>query len=528
MTPGTDDELRTLLDALREETLTAEQDRRLETLLREDDEALRTYIRTVAMQADLRGRLVGWVGVWGADELGGPGGAVGVPEDPAAAFQDSMYGQPVCEVMPPQGGAEDEPLALPALPPTATAGPGGWLGLGGRTWVALTAVAALLVIGLGVWLRSTAARPTPVAGPASPGPGVPYVAATEPSSPPPVVATLTASVDAAWEGGGGAPTATLGAPLRAGSDLTLVRGFARLTFSNGAQVILEAPSRVTLESGARVVLARGRLTANVPGPARGFAVATRLVEVVDLGTEFGVSVAGDGTVDLPVFVGQVQARPTTGADARPVSVVAGQAGRANGAGVALRPVGPEAAAFVRDIRQIRGGLPVHGTGQGLKMGDSDPHWLISSVSRDAAWKPRPAAVCGPGPQGLANDARSGWVSTTGDRPSLPGGRYTFVTTFDLARFDPATARLHLRLGVDNYVREVRLNGRPTGITLVLPGPEAKQRLHDFDINEGFLPGSNQLEVVVENSEGAGTKERPNAMALRVELSGTAVRQPDER
>jgi hypothetical protein len=517
MTHG--DELRDLLDALREETLTAEEGRRLETLLREDDEALRTYIRTVAMQADLRGHLVGWVGVGDVDDPEGP-------EDPAAPFQDPIYGQPACEVMPPQGADEDEPLALPALPPPGAAGPEGWLGLGARTWAALTAVAALLVIGLGVWLHGSGRHPIPVVSAPSTRPVVPYLAAATEPSPPPVVATVTASVGAAWEGPG-APT-VLGAPLRAGSDVTLVRGFARLTFSTGAEVILEAPSRVTVESGARVVLERGRLTANVPGPARGFAVATRLVEVVDLGTEFGVSVAGDGTVDLPVFTGQVQARPTTGADARPVSVVAGQAGRVRKAGVELRPAGPEAAQFVRDIRQIRGALPVFGTGQGLRVGDSDPHWLLASVSRDPTWKARPAAVCGPGPQGLANDARSGWVSTAGDRPSVRAGLYTFVTTFDLGQFDAATARLHLRLGVDNYVREVRLNGRATGIKLAVPGAEAKQRLHDFDVNEGFRSGSNELEVVVENSEGAGTKGRPNAMALRAELSGTAVRRLDDR
>jgi hypothetical protein len=107
---------------------------------------------------------------------------------------------------------------------------------------------------------------------------------------------------------------------------------------------------------------------------------------------------------------------------------------------------------------------------------------------------------------------------------VPGGRYTFATTFDLRRFDPATARLHLRLGVDNFVREVRLNGRPTPVALALPGSEAKVRLHGFDIDEGFGAGTNTLEVVVENSEGSGTKDRPNAMALRVELSGTAIRQ----
>ena len=153
MMPGAQDELRALLDGLREETLTTEQGRRLEALLREDGEALKTYIRTVAMQADLRGRLVGWVGVWGADELDGPDGTAGAAKDPAAAFQDSIYGQPVCEVIPPEGNDEEEPLALPALPPSGSVRPGGWLGVGARTWAGVAGVAAVLVIGLGIWLR---------------------------------------------------------------------------------------------------------------------------------------------------------------------------------------------------------------------------------------------------------------------------------------------------------------------------------------------------------------------------------------
>jgi hypothetical protein len=257
-----------------------------------------------------------------------------------------------------------------------------------------------------------------------------------------------------------------------------------------------------------------------------------LVDVVDLGTEFGVDVARDGTVDVPVFTGRVQARPAgaavTAAAAQAVSVVdAGQAGRASAAGLNVGPAGEDAAAFVRDIRQIRAPIPAHGTGQGLKLGEADPAWQIVSFSGDANWKPRAAAVCGPGPRGIANDSDSAWVSTAGERPSLPGGFYTFRTTFDLSRFDSATARLRLRLGVDNFIREVRLNGKPTEIKLAVPGAEAKQRLHEFDLKDGFAPGLNELDIVVENGYEAGTKDRPNAMALRAELFGTAIRQLDE-
>jgi hypothetical protein len=598
--PYTDDvpsDLPGLLAALREDVLTDEQGHRLEQLLRDSDEALRTYIRAVAMQADLCGRLVRWA----AGPIGGPGingmgrhhdqGGAGTsaadrfeprdrfyarpsqPRDAAEAcefddaggFDQTLFGRAVFETASmPHEDDEGEALTPPPSPPrVAEARDSFWTGPGASRRIgvaaAVAAMAAVVVIAVGMWMRSGSdvapTAPVVVAvSPPSPTATVPVVivpatapAVELPPAPPPlppIVATVSASVDALWDGGVGAVgtdgPVKLGASLRAGREVELVRGYARLNFGTGVEVILEAPTRLSLDAENRVVLRSGRLTAKVPGNAKGFTVGTGVIDVVDLGTEFGVNVAPDGTVDVPVFTGEVQARPaeiagasaTTTTNAAPpppvVSLRAGQSGRIDESGLKVAKAGREAAAYVRDIRKIRTRLAVHGTGEGLSLGDPDPRWQITAVSTDPDWTPRPAVVCGPGPYGVANDQQSGWVSTTGERPSLPGGVYTFKTTFDVARHDPKTTRLRLRLGGDNFIRRVHLNGQPTGIKLELPGNQAKERLHDFDVSEGFRPGQNELEIFVENTPGLGTKDRPNAMVLRAELHGTAVHLLDEK
>ena len=49
------------------------------------------------------------------------------------------------------------------------------------------------------------------------------------------------------------------------------------------------------------------MTARVPVPAHGFTVHSPQGKVVDLGTEFGVSVDGPGTTSVRVFSGDLTA-----------------------------------------------------------------------------------------------------------------------------------------------------------------------------------------------------------------------------
>ena len=68
----------------------------------------------------------------------------------------------------------------------------------------------------------------------------------------------------------------------------------------------EGPAEIEILDESRVVCRLGRLRAHVPEPARGFAVLAPSFELVDLGTEFGLSVLDNGMAEVHVFDGKVE------------------------------------------------------------------------------------------------------------------------------------------------------------------------------------------------------------------------------
>lgn len=112
----------------------------------------------------------------------------------------------------------------------------------------------------------------------------------------------------------------MGRALPAG-DYSLPGASMGLSFAGGAQLVVEEPAQLSLLSPSRARLMGGKAAAHVPEGARGFTVETPGVEVVDLGTEFGVSVGPSGVSDVHVFSGEVEAR-VAGDDSRPGSLVA--------------------------------------------------------------------------------------------------------------------------------------------------------------------------------------------------------------
>ena len=92
-------------------------------------------------------------------------------------------------------------------------------------------------------------------------------------------------------------------------------GLARLDFRNGATVTLQGPAEFEILSTDKAILSRGILTASIPESAVGFEVLTPAIDVVDLGTAFGVSVGADGETDVCVFEGEVEVSLTDGTDA---------------------------------------------------------------------------------------------------------------------------------------------------------------------------------------------------------------------
>lgn len=89
-------------------------------------------------------------------------------------------------------------------------------------------------------------------------------------------------------------------------------GEALLAFNSGATVAVEGPASLRIETRNRVFLHRGKLTADVPPAASGFTVNTERMNIVDIGTRFGILVSENGDADLHVMEGEVEASRARG------------------------------------------------------------------------------------------------------------------------------------------------------------------------------------------------------------------------
>jgi len=332
------------------------------------------------------------------------------------------------------------------------------------------------------------------------------------------IASLTASVGSVWEQTEKAPAK--GEPLSPGRSMHLARGFAEFTYASGAKVVVEAPATIVLNSSRRITLLRGRLTALVPAAAHGFTVSTPAGEIVDLGTEFGVNVISDSVVETHVFQGRIQVQGKGNFSATPLILTAGQEADLADSGASLEPAPANPQHYVRDIHQVVMKFPTHGTAEGLNQGDLDPHWQITSVPTDPFWEPIHAFASDRLGIYIPNDARAAWISTEGQLVDVDAGLYTFKTTFDLSGFHPSSARLHLSVSADDNIAEIRLNGTAVSIPTLTHG-QLYRMMHPVEIDSGFVPGVNQLEIVVNNATFS-------KVALKAELDGTALREVDSQ
>ena len=91
--------------------------------------------------------------------------------------------------------------------------------------------------------------------------------------------------------------------------LELVSGSLMIEFDSGVEMEISGPATCDIESAMLVRLSSGQATAQVPRWARGFTIETPDVEVIDLGTRFGVATRADGKTDVVVFEGEVDLKP---------------------------------------------------------------------------------------------------------------------------------------------------------------------------------------------------------------------------
>lgn len=135
----------------------------------------------------------------------------------------------------------------------------------------------------------------------------PSEAPQETPAPMPVVAATVTRVF-----GNASPThrggLSVGTQLLAGESVQLETGFVELQMASGTSLILQGPGEFLFESINAVTMTTGRATATVPPAATGFALYTPLMDFIDHGTEFGVSLDGHGGGEILVFDGLVEAK----------------------------------------------------------------------------------------------------------------------------------------------------------------------------------------------------------------------------
>ena len=107
--------------------------------------------------------------------------------------------------------------------------------------------------------------------------------------------TLTHSANAE------APT---GLAMVKGSRLQLSQGIVELSFARGVKSVIIAPADLTLNDS--LYLKEGTAWFQVPKGEEGFIVRTRELDIVDLGTEFGVLAKADDNDEVHVLKGKVQ------------------------------------------------------------------------------------------------------------------------------------------------------------------------------------------------------------------------------
>ncbi len=213
------------------------------------------------------------------------------------------------------------------------------------------------------------------------------------------------------------------------------------------------------------------------------------------------------TTKTHVFRGKVELRPTAGGSTENAQIipmgenesVTVEAGRGPVVKVTRRADQSNAIGFVRQMPR-RVPIKLFNTGQAIREGDPDPHWQLAAATTYPHFEPRPAVVTRVEPRFyLANDpARSQWISMLNGLPHLRNDvTYTFRTTFELVGMPPSTAVLQGRFIADNRVTAIRLNGKATTV------PEQTtdapfDKFYSLTINEGFVDGTNVLEIDVYN------------------------------
>ncbi len=161
--------------------------------------------------------------------------------------------------------------------------------------------------------------------------------------------------------------------------IQIQKGVVRLDFTNGVSVTLEGPADFEIFSPSRTCLYSGLLTAVVPEQAIGFKVETAALDIVDLGTAFGISVDGNGVTDVAVFEGEVKVNLPDDRQSPEVFLVEGEAVRASVETREISNVEFENEAYARSWPINSGVLKTVGA---FKFVGPGPPWNLGAYEND--------------------------------------------------------------------------------------------------------------------------------------------------
>ncbi|MCA9258045.1 MAG: FecR domain-containing protein, partial [Planctomycetales bacterium] len=329
--PSASDELRRLLDALRDRALADDDAERLDALLAADPAARRAYLEQVWDDAELHAMSV----PLGSEAYDAPHP---VGQSHRAATDGVSYSQRFSRWV------ANHP----------------WMTIAASMLIAAFASAILARrdvdgtadVGLahGMGDAASSIEEFAQAAPHRPAPGA---AGQAP------VAQITATRDCLW--GSGTSSIGFSSYVYANQSLDLRAGLAEVTFANGAQILLEGPSQFVAPDAKGVELVAGKIAAAIPRAAKGFTVSTPRLSIDDAGTQFGLVVDRDGATELHVFEGLIRAHAHDEMceDLTSVELTANEAMRLGPAATRFTPVNSNSDLFVRSL------APTAGPAEGL-------------------------------------------------------------------------------------------------------------------------------------------------------------------
>jgi hypothetical protein len=157
----------------------------------------------------------------------------------------------------------------------------------------------------------------------SPSQTVPEKAAASPPRPP-VVAVVSEVIGVPSENRN---RLAVGSMVRIDDVLTFETGIVQLSTTGGSHLVLEGPVEAVVAAKDRLVLRRGKITGLNESAGEQLVIDSPKSSIVDVGTEFGVSVGEADETSIAVYDGEVRLEPIiaagTGPRAEPMPLKAG-------------------------------------------------------------------------------------------------------------------------------------------------------------------------------------------------------------